>query len=140
MMNSDRRHDFRAMLDNRALLRLAKDLTFPARVHNLSNTGAKLVCPARYALLVCPAGVGHQPDPSRLVDLSIALKVQDKLFDITLRVCAIYCHSARDNQLALGMKIIAIDDESRGNLAWFIDRRLNSEVLFHTPKVGSVRV
>lgn len=105
------------------LVRLSDTLTFRCVVRNLSCEAAQIVCDARYALLVQPAGAAGRFTRHRRLEMSIALPVAGNVSAFTAACVAKYCVPVEGDQMLLGLKFVDLDRASRGLLGDFIAGR-----------------
>ncbi|HMM76735.1 MAG TPA: PilZ domain-containing protein [Gammaproteobacteria bacterium] len=103
-----------------ALLRLSDTLTFRCLVRNLSREAAQVVCDARYALLVQPAGTMGRRARHRGLEISIALPLAGSVSAFTAACVAKYCAPFEGDHMVLGLKFVDLDRASRAQLGEFL--------------------
>lgn len=103
-----------------ALVRLSDTLTFRCMLRNVSLEAAQIVCDARYALLVQPAGAPGRLTRQRRLEVSIALPVAGTVRGFTAFCVAKYCVPFEGDHMLLGLKFVDLDRASAGLLGDFI--------------------
>ncbi|MGE3771618.1 MAG: PilZ domain-containing protein [Gammaproteobacteria bacterium] len=103
-----------------ALVRLSDTLTFRCLVRNLSREAAQIVCDARYALLVQPAGTTGRHARHRRLEISIALPLAGSVSAFTAACVAKYCVPFEGDHMLLGLKFVDLDRASRAQLGEFL--------------------
>ncbi len=124
--DAERRDLERIPLECNALVRLAETLTFRARLRNISADAVQVVCEKRYALLIHPGGADSMPNPSRLIDISIALPERGEIGDFKASCRVKYCAGSDDGYMALGLQFVTMDLQSVQRLDRFVELNTRS--------------
>ena len=95
-----------------ALIRLSDTLTFRCLLRNVSREAAQVVCDARYALLVQPAGAAGRLAGHRRLEISIALPVAGTVRGFTAFCVAKYRAALEGDHMILGLKFVDLDRAS----------------------------
>lgn len=103
-----------------ALVRLSDTLTFRCMLRNVSLEAAQIVCDARYALLVQPAGAAARLTRQRRLEVSIALPVAGTVRGFTAFCVAKYCVPFEGDHMLLGLKFVDLERASASLLGDFI--------------------
>jgi len=125
--NAERRALPRIEVSCNALIRLSDTLTFRCLLRNVSREAAQVVCDARYALLVQPAGAAGQLTRRRRLETSIALPVAGTVRGFTTFCVAKYCVAVEGDHMILGLKFVDLDRASSALLGHFLASLAGSE-------------